>query len=144
MRKSAILPDLNRSATDIKVLRRPLAPAELGLEPRAEPAVLQRLLGGQEVVADLDDACNRLLDPLSDAVSSGAHLLSNLGVQQVVVEADHDRDEFALLLGHKSSLRGRIGMDLIGLDAVDLWHRSPSSVDHDRRFAPSIARKMVV
>jgi len=60
--------------------------------------VLQGVLDGQKLVADLDDVLDRLLDPLPDAVGAGADLLGDLHFQQVVVEADDDGDEFTLLL----------------------------------------------
>ena len=89
---------LKRSATRHEVLRRPLAPAELGLEPGAKLPVVQGLLDGQQVVADLDDVLDGLLDPLPDAVGAGADLLGNLSFEQVVVETDNHRDESALRL----------------------------------------------
>ena len=46
-----------------EVLGRPLAPAEFGLAARDGMTVPQRLLDGQEVVADLDDVLDGLLDP---------------------------------------------------------------------------------
>src|SRR5262249_38365942 len=93
-------------------------------------------------VADLDDVLDGLLEPLPDAVGAGAGLLGHLAVQQVVVEAGDDRDEFPLrLLGHArtSPLRGpptpafaaRTGVPYApsGRPASGFWRRRPPLAD---------------
>ena len=53
----------------------------------------QCLLDSQQVVSHVDDVLYRLLDLRSDALGTGAGLLGHLGLQNVVVEPDHDRDQ---------------------------------------------------
>jgi len=59
--------------------------------------VFQRLLDGQQVVADLDDVLDGLLDSLPDAVGGGADLVGELRFEQVVIEPDDDRSPLGCL-----------------------------------------------